>query len=355
MQAIDPPSTTLVFDWGDTLMQVFPQYTGPMSAWPEVEALPGAAQALAELKDKYKLVVATNAINSRSRQVRQALARAGLDDFFSAIFTARELGARKPALAFFHALQSVLHQEPRQLLMIGDSYRDDILGAQLAGWTTVWFNPSGKASPGLLPLHDLEITRWQELPSALASPRLPSYTTCLSWLQEQEIPYNLLDHVQGVAAAAYQLAVWLRAAGQAVDPLLAHRGGLLHDLAKLKAADRRISHGELAGLMLKDRGYPQLAEIAHRHMLFSLIEPDTQPLTWEQKLVYFADKLIERGRLASLEERIAGLRQRYPQDSQQISAILPVLRTLENEICTAAGFPASELIQRLKASFHATG
>ena len=348
---MDTSSTTIVIDWGDTLLREFPQYTGPMSTWPEVEALPGAAQALAELKDDYKMVVATNAVDSSSRQVRQALARAGLDHFFSAIFTAHELGARKPALAFFHALQSVLHQEPRQLVMIGDSYRDDILGAQLAGWTTVWFNPSGKASPGLLPLQDLEITRWQDLPSALASPRLPGYATCLSWLQKQEVPYNLLEHVQGVAAAAYQMAVWLRAAWQEVDPLLAHRGGLLHDLAKLKAANRRISHGELAGLMLKDRGYPQLAEIAQRHMLFSLIEPDTQPLTWEQKLVYFADKLIERGRLASLEERIAGLRQRYPQDSQRISAILPVLKALEEEICTAAGFPPSELLQRLKASY----
>ena len=337
-----PSTQTLVFDWGDTLMRVFPQYTGPMSSWPEVEALPGAAQALEELKRNHKMVVATNAVDSSSRQVRQALARAGLDHLFSAIFTAHELGARKPALAFFQALQSVLHQETRQLVMVGDSYRDDILGAQLAGWTTVWFNPAGKASPGLLPLQDLEITRWQDLPSALVSPRLPGYSTCLSWLQEQEIPYNLLEHVQGVASAAYQLAVWLRAAGQALDPLLAHRGGLLHDLAKLKAADRRISHGELAGLMLKDRGYPQLAEIAHRHMLFSLIEPDTQPHTWEQKLVYFADKLIERGRLASLEERIAGLRQRYPQDSQQISAILPVLKALEEEICSAAGFPPAD-------------
>jgi putative hydrolase of the HAD superfamily len=352
---MEPHSTTLVIDWGDTLMRVFPQSTGPMSTWPEVEALPGTAQALAELKDSHKLVVATNAVDSHSRQVRQALTRAGLDHFFSAVFTTHELGARKPALAFFRALQSLLHQEPRELVMVGDSYRDDILGAQLAGWTTVWFNPSKKASTGLLPLQDLEVTRWQDLPSALASPRLPGYSTCLTWLQEQEIPYNLLDHVQGVAAAAYQLAVWLRAAGQTVDPLLAHRGGLLHDLAKLKAGDRRISHGELAGLMLKDRGYPQLAEIAHRHMLFSLIEPDTQPQTWEEKLVYFADKLIERGCLASLEERITGLRQRYPQDSQQINAILPVLQVLEEEICAAAGFPPSELIQRLKASFHSSG
>jgi putative hydrolase of the HAD superfamily len=34
----------LLFDWGDTLMRVFPEYVGPMAAWPKVEAMPHAEE-----------------------------------------------------------------------------------------------------------------------------------------------------------------------------------------------------------------------------------------------------------------------------------------------------------------------
>ncbi len=351
---MNPAVATLVFDWGETLMRVFPQYSGPMSAWPEVEATPGAAQALERLKDHYRLVVATNAADSHARQVRQALARAGLDGHLSACFTAHELGARKPDEAFFRALESVLRQEPRQLVMIGDSYRDDVLGAFRAGWTAAWYNPAAQAAPGLLPLHDLEITRLEDLPAALAAPRLPGYDRCLAWLQEEAVPHALLAHVHGVAAAAYQMAVWLRERGEAVNPLLAHRGGLLHDLAKVKASGRQISHGELAGLMLDDRGQAALAEIARRHMLPTLEDERLRPRTWEEMLVYFADKLIEGSRLVDLDERIAGLHRRYPQDSREINAITPALHALKETICGAAGMGVDELIPRLRKAFSAT-
>jgi putative nucleotidyltransferase with HDIG domain len=353
---VNPVITTLVFDWGDTLMRVFPQFNGPMWSWPEVSAVDGAADALSGLQDHYHLVIATNAPDSRSRQVRQALARVGLDRYFKSIFTVSELGVRKPDRAFFQAVESVLRQEPGQLMMVGDSYHIDVLGAQGAGWTAAWYNPSGRAAQGLMPLHDLEITHLANLPAVIESPRLPGYATCLSWLQGQEVPYSLLAHVHGVAAAAYQMAVWLRSAGEMLDPLLVHRGGLLHDLAKLKAAHRapesRISHGELAALMLMDLNYPQLAEIVRRHQLFSLTDPDFQPQTWEQKLVYFADKIIEGGRLASVDERITALRQRYPQNDQRIARTAPALQALQSELCAAAGIPPDELIPRLRSAFY---
>ncbi len=314
--------TTLVFDWGDTLMRVFPQYHGAMRDWPEAAAMPGIVPALVGLQDGYNLVVATNAADSSAGQVREALDRVGLGSFFSAIFTAAECAARKPDPAFFHAIQSTLGLQPTQLCMIGDSYPIDVLGAQKSGWSGLWYNPAGGAAPGLLPLQDLEITHFEQLASALISPDYPSYITCLAMLQEQQLPNNLLTHLHGVAAAAYQMAVWMRAAGVPVDPLLAQRGGLLHDLAKLRAGlppyAGRISHAELAARLIAETGYPLLAEIARRHMFFSLTDPDSAPITWEQKLVYFADKIIEGGRLATLDERVAALCLRYPQDSTEI-------------------------------------
>jgi HAD superfamily hydrolase (TIGR01509 family) len=347
--------TTLVCDWGDTLMVNFTAQRGPMAAWSEVAAVAGAAAALNELQKKYRLVLATNAAESRSAQVRQALARVGLDGYFSAVFTAAELGSRKPEPAFFRSIQSVLGLESRDLLMLGDDYAIDVLGAKQAGWRAVWFNPRQSAAPGLLPQQDLDLTHWSHLPDLLASPVLPDYAQCISWILSQPASPNLLAHVQAVAAAAYQLALWLRAQGLNVDPILAHRGGLLHDLAKLKAIQRaseqRIGHAELAAMILRDLQQPVLAEIARRHPLFTLRQPEDAPRTWEEKLVYFADKIVEGAHVAGLEERIASLRRRYPADDARIAAMTPALIDLQAEICAAAGIPPADLAPRLKSAF----
>ena len=116
------PIKTIVFDWGDTLMVNDPQQSGPMLTWPSVAAVPGAAHALAVLKDRYHLIIATNAADSRSREVRGALARVGLNDYFEAVFTSGELGCRKPSPAFFQAIQSVLGLNPAQTAKIGRAH-----------------------------------------------------------------------------------------------------------------------------------------------------------------------------------------------------------------------------------------
>jgi putative hydrolase of the HAD superfamily len=287
--------------------------------------------------------------------VRQALARVGLDGFFSAVFTAAELGARKPEPDFFASIQSVLGLEARDLFMIGDDYAVDVLGAKLAGWRAAWYNPRQSAAPGLLPQQDVEMVHWSQLADMLDRPKNPGYTQCIAWILSQPASPNLLAHVHAVAAAAYQLALWLRANGLSVDPILTHRGGLLHDLAKLetlrRAPAQRVGHAELAAMILHDLQQPALAEIARRHPLFTLRHPDLAPRTWEEKLVYFTDKLVEGSRIAGLEERVLSLRRRYPDDDAHIAAMTPALIDLQAEICAAAGISPELLASRLKSAF----
>jgi len=99
-----------------------------------------------------------------------------------------------------------------------------------------------------------------------------------------------------------------------VNPILAHRGGLLHDLAKA-THHQGMDHGQLAGEMLRQKDEPALADIADHHMLFTLLDEVRMPRTWEQKLVYYADKLVEKNELVSVDERLAGLQERYRIDS----------------------------------------
>lgn len=353
----EPPETTkytLVFDWGDTLMKVFPQYDGPMADWPEVADVEGVVEALEKLLGRYPMVLATNAAASKTEQVWKALRRVGLGEYFRAVFTMHELGGKKPELRFFRALESVLDQPAHHMVMVGDDFRVDITGAKAAGWRTIWYNPQRQAAPGLLPLHDAEIQDMRDLPDAIQRLTLPEYATCMSWLVERGTPYNILAHIQLVASLAYQLAVWLGQTGVAVNPVLTHRGAMLHDLAKIdsvgpaKPAGKHIDHAEMAYHLLLARGQADLAEIANRHMPYRSADYPRRPETWEQKLVHYADKLSEGSHLVPIEERLLALKGRYPQAAQELEESWPLLSQLQQEICDHLEITPAELVIRLR-------
>jgi len=339
----------LVFDWGDTLMTTFPESSGAMVDWPKVAAEPGAVDALAQLIRRYRLLVGTNAANSSAAQVQAALDRAGLGGYIERVFTVHELHSRKPEPGFYRALQQLTGLPTHQIVMVGDDFNVDISGAWQAGWRSVWYNPGAVAAPALFPLQDAEVTHLSALPAVLAAPSLPGVQQCTAWLIHQRASTGLLAHVQAVAALAYQMAVWLRASGQSVDPLLAHRGGLLHDLVKLAppppgpAAD----HGARAAVLLLEHQQPALAEIANRHLLHLILDANRAPRTWEEKLVYLADKLVEGSRPVTLEERLASLRRRYPANTGEIEASAPAIHHLQTELCAHLGLAPQELTPRL--------
>lgn len=347
---------TLIFDWGKTLMKVFPQYSGPMCEWPEVAEVDGVIEALETLLHRYPMVVATNAADSGAEQVWKSLRRVGLGEYFRAVFTTRELDAKKPEPAFFNHLESILALPARQAVMVGDDFRVDIAGAKSVGWQAIWYNPERQAAPGLLPLHDAEIQDMRALPKAIRRLSLPDYATCLAWLLERGTPYNILAHIHLVAASAYQLSVWLGAAGENVDPILTHRGAMLHDLAKIDSIRENKERGDggdhaaMACELLIERGQPELAEIANRHMPYSHPDDPRRPITWEQRLVHYADKLAEGSRLVSIDERLKALKQRYPQFAGQMMESWPVLGELQQEICRLLNVTPEQLITRLRSA-----
>ena len=330
-------------------MRDFKEYDGPMAYWPVVEAVPGIEKALQQLNGRWRLILATNAPASGQALVRAALERAGLDLYFEAIFTAKELGLRKPDPSYYYKVLASLQVDPSQAVMIGDDYQGDILGAKNAGLRAIWFNPSGSLAPSPHPQYDAEVLHLEGLPPVIANLGLPDYEDCLIFLQRQGAQENLLGHCRGVAAIAYRLAVWLRQAGCQVDPLLAHRGGLLHDLDKISSRKHNQAHGELGEKLLNEMGYPALAEITRRHVMFSILDPERAPCSWEEKLVYYADKVVEGDRFATLEKRYEGLHLRYPQFSEAMERCRPKILALEAEICHLLDLDRQGLYDRLSA------
>jgi len=127
----------VVWDWGDTLMRDIPGQPGPMVAWPEVHAMPGARAALEALSCCPVQAVATNATESSGTDVAAALERVDLRAFFTHFFTSGELGSSKPDLNFFLEVSERLRLPPASLVAIGNDPGKDLRPAKAVGMTTV--------------------------------------------------------------------------------------------------------------------------------------------------------------------------------------------------------------------------
>lgn len=130
----------ILFDWGNTLMRDFIQFSGPMNDWPRVEAIPGAVDVLAALYPNWILAIATNAADSDETEIRAALRRADLDQFIDRIYCFKNTGQRKPEPEFFQYILNDLKISTEEVFMVGDSFKIDVLGANRLGLRAVWFN-----------------------------------------------------------------------------------------------------------------------------------------------------------------------------------------------------------------------
>ena len=137
------PIAAACFDWGGTLMSEAGPDNLPMGAWPEVQAVPGAHEALSALHGRLPLCIATNAAVSNVGQIEQALARVGLAQFFSHVFCFSDLRRRKDDPAFWDAVAARLGVPLTSVAMVGDSLEQDVLAPARFGVQSVWFKAGG--------------------------------------------------------------------------------------------------------------------------------------------------------------------------------------------------------------------
>lgn len=155
----------LLFDWGNTLMRVFPQQRGPMYKWPHVETMPGVIETLVKLQGKWHFCLATNATDSHEDEIQLALKRVSLEKYIERIYCYRNLGIKKPSAAFFTKIMKDLGISTNAAIMIGDDFNTDVTGAVNAGIQAVWYHPDGREDrkgEKYCTIH-----RFSELPEAL--------------------------------------------------------------------------------------------------------------------------------------------------------------------------------------------
>ena len=159
---------------------------------------------------------------------------------------------------------------------------------------------------------------------------LPTRKECLALLAEYHVPAHIVSHSKTVAKLAVFLAHRLNEKGAAVDVTLLEGACLLHDLLRvldfkesdfnrferilpeeekpkwqrLRAKYKASSHEDAAYDILREQ-YPVLALAIKRHRYMALLDEKEKPDTWEEKLLYYADKRVMHETIVPLKERLA--------------------------------------------------
>lgn len=154
--------------------------------------------------------------------------------------------------------------------------------------------------------------------------------------EEFHVPRNIQKHMEKVAEIAVRIGKKLIDRKIYVDLKLLRQAGLVHDLAKIiacfdnlnsfedsvKVCDLEVwnklkerydgmTDPEITALVLNQYNESKLADIVRKHHFTSVIEPGNEPKTWEEKVLYYADKLVMHDKEVSLKQRLRDLDKRY--------------------------------------------
>lgn len=119
----------------------------------DIKPFPGALELIGELQAQRIVVgVITNGPPDHQWRKIQAL---GVDRLIPAelVFISGAVGLTKPDARLFELIAGKLGKSPEQCCYIGDSWRNDVVGAARAGWRVIWFNHRGvrpESEPHLL-------------------------------------------------------------------------------------------------------------------------------------------------------------------------------------------------------------
>jgi putative hydrolase of the HAD superfamily len=133
--------------------------------YPEINIpIPGAVNAIKNLSKKFSLGLITNGLPDVQYRKVEAI---GLKGMFSTVILSEEIGIRKPDPRIFHLAAQALNAQPDECLFVGDSYRNDVAGANASRMRSCWYNPNNVTPDNFDIQADLIISNLEELPRLL--------------------------------------------------------------------------------------------------------------------------------------------------------------------------------------------
>ena len=155
---------------------------------------------------------------------------------------------------------------------------------------------------------------------------IPTKEECLNMLEKENVPSNIISHLKAVHDFSTKICDVLEKRGIQVNRNLVAAGALLHDIRKTSPNDHIIEGYEL----VKSLGYPEVAEVIKKHGLMHIDNGEFVPKTWEEKVVFYADKRCRGNKVVNLEERFEYIKQRYKKE--RVDLEISFTKKIEKEL-----------------------
>ncbi len=153
------------------------------------------------------------------------------------------------------------------------------------------------------------------------SEQLPSREQALRLLHQSRCLRNVIKHCEAVAELAVEIAKTCREKGLDVNLELVEIGALLHDIGRSKT--HSVHHAIIGAEIAKSYGLPEpVISIIKRHVGGGITVSEARKLGWprdvyvpttlEEKIVSYADKLIEGSHRVPIETTIKKFSKELP-------------------------------------------
>jgi len=156
-------------------------------------------------------------------------------------------------------------------------------------------------------------------------------------MEEAGCGQQVLEHCLRVTKVAMRLTETFRGRDFNVDLELVEAGALMHDLGRSRT--HSVEHGAIGGQLAREMGLPEpLARVIERHVGGGITTEEAErigmpmgnyvPETLEEKIVAYADKLVEGDRLVDIEVAV----EKFGRELGRDHPVLDRLRALHEEM-----------------------
>ena len=150
-----------------------------------------------------------------------------------------------------------------------------------------------------------------------------------------ELPETKRRHVTLVAKVALFLSEKCKEADSAIaiNEHLLVSAALLHDIDKNIAKKPGEQHPDTGVRILREEGMGEVANLVKSHPLHAIVDPTLAPKTWEEKLLFLADKMV-KSKIITVDERFRLWNDEHlpPKEQAILDTCYPKVKALEKEI-----------------------
>lgn len=104
----------------------------------------GAKELLDSIKGKTKIIVITNNL---IKEQEGKIKKCNVENYIDELVTSEEVGFTKPEPEIFHAALKRVNCSPDEVIMVGDSWERDVIGAANVGIKNIWINIFNEPCP----------------------------------------------------------------------------------------------------------------------------------------------------------------------------------------------------------------